>query len=334
MLINRHYLGIKTYRVNGVEKETKGCWDAIIDEITFNRVQKMLKSNHRTLKTKMRNRYPYLLTGFLKCGKCGDKLCGKSANGNSGKIPYYEHAWQTNKQACLNKKIFTCYPKRIQSQKIEEVVWNEIVKLLQGKLAHTIIDKAHKIHSEKENNSDSKRLKKKIKGITGQIDALAEHLSKIPKSVNPEPIFKQMETLEKLKEKHEKELISMELSESYEMPVSLGHYEKFIELVKTKFKDLNDPKMKKKLIERLVYKVEVFEKGLRIHFYVGESVLVTKKRGAGEDSSFYFCLGSKTLTNGGSGEIRTRGTQNVRTLSKGLVSATHPRFQAEYQTKF
>ena len=31
--------------------------------------------------------------------------------------------------------------------------------------------------------------------------------------------------------------------------------------------------------------------------------------------------------NGGDGEIRTRGTQNARTLSKGLVSATHPRLR-------
>jgi hypothetical protein len=37
---------------------------------------------------------------------------------------------------------------------------------------------------------------------------------------------------------------------------------------------------------------------------------------------------------GGDGEIRTRGTQNVRRLSKALVSATHPRLQAEYQYKF
>ena len=30
---------------------------------------------------------------------------------------------------------------------------------------------------------------------------------------------------------------------------------------------------------------------------------------------------------GGDGEIRTRGTQNARRLSKALVSATHPRLQ-------
>ena len=36
--------------------------------------------------------------------------------------------------------------------------------------------------------------------------------------------------------------------------------------------------------------------------------------------------------NGGDGEIRTRGTQNVRTLSKGLVSTTHPHLRIKLKS--
>ena len=48
-----------------------------------------------------------------------------------------------------------------------------------------------------------------------------------------------------------------------------------------------------------------------------------KNRMSTDDDAMVFIFES-----GGDGEIRTRGTQNVRTLSKGLVSATHPRLQS------
>ena len=47
----------------------------------------------------------------------------------------------------------------------------------------------------------------------------------------------------------------------------------------------------------------------------------------GKTEDFQVFIALKKCEYGGDGEIRTRGTQNARRLSKALVSATHPRLR-------
>lgn len=111
------------------------------------RANEILKKNHRRVRYSQANRYPFLLTGLVVCGVCGDTMCGKSANGNGGKIPYYEHSWATKRQACLNKKIMACQPTRIGARKLEPRVWDEVMKLLtESALARDWIERAQSVH--------------------------------------------------------------------------------------------------------------------------------------------------------------------------------------------
>ena len=103
VLKNRAYLGIRVYNVQGEKRECPANWPALIDEPTFSRVQEILKANQKR-KPETESRYPFLLTGLVACGSCRERMVGKSAHGNSGKVPYYEHGWATRKQACLVKK--------------------------------------------------------------------------------------------------------------------------------------------------------------------------------------------------------------------------------------
>jgi hypothetical protein len=52
-------------------------WDPIIDEVTFNRVKKILAKNKSRKKPHSKERYPYILSGLTYCMTCGD-VCVES----------------------------------------------------------------------------------------------------------------------------------------------------------------------------------------------------------------------------------------------------------------
>ncbi len=120
MLTNKVYLGIKVYKENGSVQETEAQWEPIINQEVFDRVSEILKTN-RLRKPPSRQRYPYLLSGLLYC-QCGSRLTGKSAHGNGGKVPYYEHRLSTSAEKVLGKKAHSCIPFRFQALKLEPVV--------------------------------------------------------------------------------------------------------------------------------------------------------------------------------------------------------------------
>lgn len=207
MLTSSSYLGIRTYQAKGEIKTTKACWPALVDEATFKQVGRTLKQNYRRLKSTQNNRFPFLLSGLVVCGSCGDRLPGKSAHGNGGKIPYYEHGWATKRQAYLNQKVFHCEPHRVLAKKLEPAVWEDVVQLLSNPdLAQAVIQEAHVIHGSQAHLSEADRVRTKIRDIELQIEAVSEHLTKLPKEMSPAPIFAQIHKLDQLKAQSQKEL--------------------------------------------------------------------------------------------------------------------------------
>jgi len=122
-LNNKAYIGIRVYKEKGVTQEAPAAWEPIIEKDVFEEVQKRLKENCSRFKPMTsKNRYPYLLSGLVSCKTCGFSLTGKSAHGNGGKIPYYEHSWSTRRQSGLVKKVFDCKPHRVPAKKLEPLV--------------------------------------------------------------------------------------------------------------------------------------------------------------------------------------------------------------------
>ncbi len=336
ILTNSSYLGHRKYKTkSGDSKIVKACWPAIIDEGTFKRVQEILKRNRHSFKSSSDVRYPYSLTGSIFCGKCHDKLVGKSAHGNGGKIPYYEHGWSTRRQACLTKQVFACQPHRIQSKKVEPWVWENVLGLISNpKIAEDIIAEAHKIHQAQSYVTEADQWRSKVAGTDEQLGALAEHLSKIPKGVSPTPIFSQMQILQDVKEQAKKELERILCSgEVTDLPASLKDYKKFCELIHEALLNQKNEEMRKQVIQAFVHKIEIFEDSYRLHYYVGSSHLekfLDKKSNnkgaseneeapasfgaAGRDSDFFWVSGSNRLTNGAGDGSRTRNPQLGRLI--------------------
>ncbi len=332
VLTNKTYAGLRVFENNGETKTTRAVWEPLIDQVTFDKVQQILSANHRKLKPRTRGiRFPFLLSGVTVCGQCGDAMAGKSAHGNSGKVPYYEHGWATKRQAYLNKKIFACSPHRIQAKVFEPVVWDEIMRLLTDpQVSEAIISNAHKTHESQNPTVEMDKIRNKVVGIQDQIEALAEHLTKVPKGMSPAPIFAQMQRLDELKSATQKELSELEQKGfCADKPVALKEYREYLKAVRALANMADSAEDRTKIIKRLVARIEVLPGTFRLHYHVGKahffgggvpelgSLAATAagvhapfdgkglKSGVLDGTKKNLDVGSKTLTNGGRHRTRT-----------------------------
>jgi len=269
ILKNKAYIGVKNYKHKGETIEAKAVWEPLIERDLFERIQKQLKANKGRLKPDSFKTYPYLLSGFVVCGQCGGNLCGKSAHGCTSKVAYYEHSWLTRKNGCLLKKAFDCKPFRIGAKVLEPLVWEKIEEMLsRPEIGRELIADAKKRFENDAGTEELSRVKVRIYDLGQQMEVLAERLAMLPKTLSPEPIFKQMEKLQALKLEEEKRMQGA-VNKTRQMPVEIEVYEKFLEVIRN-LKD-NDGLgfLKAKIIKALVHRIEIGANSLKIHYRVG-----------------------------------------------------------------
>jgi site-specific DNA recombinase len=91
-LNNKGYIGIRQINTHSKEgrEEVPAAWAPIVTERLFQKAQTILKSNTVRYHRRGPEHYLYLLSGLLACGKCGQRLQGRSAYSSNGKR-YYSH---------------------------------------------------------------------------------------------------------------------------------------------------------------------------------------------------------------------------------------------------
>jgi len=93
-LKNKGYVGIRqinTHSKDGRE-EVPAAWAPIVTDRLFQKAQMILKANTDRYHSRGSQHYLYLFSGLLACGKCGQRLQGKSAYSSKGKRHrYYSH---------------------------------------------------------------------------------------------------------------------------------------------------------------------------------------------------------------------------------------------------
>ena len=310
LLNNRVYIGQRPIKQkDGTTKYIKAVWESIVSPETFHAAQDLMKKNYRKHKRNLPNRFPFLLSGLCLCGTCGDHMPGKSAHGNGGRYEYYEHGWSTTRQACLTKKVFTCNPQRISVNKLEPAVWNDVLQVLSTPaLAHEIIKEAQKIHKTRIEESGAKRLEEKIAGIDKQIHAVAEHLTKLPADLSPEPIFKQMRRLEEVKQVVQQELDAFSQSQrTLEIPASVPNYQSYLQgLKEIHLNDTDKRDTQTKIIQRLIHKIEILPTSTRLHYYASERYFPALEKRVGGSPDIFLNRGSKTVDTNGPTWNRTK----------------------------
>jgi hypothetical protein len=337
ILRNKAYIGIRRYKsANGSAKEVKACWPAIVDIELFQSVQNELKKKEECKrKPESENRYPFLLTGLVRCASCNAHMIGKSAHGNSGKVPYYEHGWAARMQSVTLKKVCDCKPFRLQAKKLEPLVWAEVEKLISSpEMAKSLIDELKTIHLERTQSSETKRCSEKVRQLGMQMDVLAERLSELPKSVSPVAIFKQMEKLEGLRNIEEERLSALKTQEvTADPPANLESYKDLLAGLKQLTNAPEGHVTRDRIVRSLIHKVEVTPDGFRLHFHLGRGYIEGElarygrsPHGGSGSSNIFSHFGSNRLTNGAPRENRTPMT--LRSVDFESTASTNSAIRA------
>ena len=119
MLSNRRYIGEYRYRDIFVPDGIP----AIVPQDLFDRVQEKLARN-RKAPARHKAEDDYLLTTKLFCGYCGAYLCGESGKSRNGTIHHYY------KCVSVKKKRTDCKKKPVRKQRLEDLVVNEVMKVI------------------------------------------------------------------------------------------------------------------------------------------------------------------------------------------------------------
>lgn len=316
LLKNKMYMGVKTYYVKEEEFETKAVWDAIIDELTFKKVNDQLVKNKSKLKVIKENKYPYILSGVCFCMTCGDFMSGKSATGRNGKVPYYEHSWATKRDSCLTKKTFKCSPHRVQAKIIEPLVWSEFQKLLNSEeFMKGLLSKVKEKFQDDDESKERDRLKAKSYGLNSQLEALAERIAILPKELSPIPLFNQMEKIQKAKEEVDKKLFGLKDVNLDERLVNLTTIKKFIDYSKFLLNENPDFNIRRKVLQKFVRRVEIGVNSVKIYwnvdkaFYLNELTIKSNTEKSLADAGDPLLKLKKNVRNVGSNSF-TNGAQD------------------------
>jgi site-specific DNA recombinase len=121
ILRNRAYLGEINYRRSSYPAPHQ----PLVDKELFEREQVILRERGENASLRRSNRSDYLLTGLLKCARCGKRYIGACAHGNGGRYPYY---------VCFSRQRYgktTCDADSLPADELEHAVLDQFVSILE-----------------------------------------------------------------------------------------------------------------------------------------------------------------------------------------------------------
>jgi site-specific DNA recombinase len=340
LLRNRAYIAVKIYKTKLGVEEAPAVWEPIIDEVTFKRANSMLVDNCSRRKNHGDTKYPYLLSGVLYCAECGERMAGASATSATGKrFGYYDHTAIRKDEVATKKRLLKHEPRRVPAARLEPIVWTEVKRfILDERFALSLLDRARALKGVIERDTAKRELQVKAHTLDKQINLLAERIAKLPETINPQPLYEQLEDLQKSKSMVDHDLKqTVEQLSAGDEPVNLENLQLFRRGLKELIeKGESEPQTKSAIIKKVVHKIEIKKDGIEIHYHVGQTHY-TQELGQNPGSAFYISnqshlapvlahitpktktpsaghsaggnfsasTSSRRLTNGGPGENRT-----------------------------
>ena len=166
MLKNRRYIGEYQYRDILVPDGIP----AIVPQDLFDRVQKKIERNKKA-PARHKAEDDYLLTTKLFCGYCGAYLCGERGKSRNGTIHHYY------KCVSVKKKRTDCKKKPVRKQWLEDLVVNEVMKVVMDDKAIEAIVSMVMDLQDRENTSlplYEQQLQEAQKGIDNLLNAIQQ----------------------------------------------------------------------------------------------------------------------------------------------------------------
>ena len=100
-----------------------GLHQPLVDNDTFTKAQTILHRRHEDASLRRGNPTDFLLSGLVRCDRCGHAYVGTSAHGRSGRYTYY---------ACSTRYKYgpaKCNAERLPKEKLEEAVLSQLADL-------------------------------------------------------------------------------------------------------------------------------------------------------------------------------------------------------------
>lgn len=216
VLTNATVIGLREInKKRGATERVKASWPAILDQKSFDAVQKRLEANRRRFKPNEWKTYPYPLTGLAKCGECGLPLNGKSAHGKTKKIHYYDHP--RTLRSYENGHVHNCEVQRRNAEKTEDKVLQSLKRIL---LEPNQLEKGIASY-RKSQNKEAPRLEREIslatkdvKAIHQKVKNLVDRVAELPAEVSAAPMYERISELQKQIEEKEKGILLLEKAKS------------------------------------------------------------------------------------------------------------------------
>ena len=110
-------------RIRWRDRLFDGVHEPLVDEFTFQRAQAILRERGEDISRRRGNASDFLLSGVIRCGRCGKAYVGMSARGNGGRYEYY---------ACSGRQKHgpkACRNERLPRHKFEHAVLQQLAAL-------------------------------------------------------------------------------------------------------------------------------------------------------------------------------------------------------------
>ena len=150
ILTNKRYCGVYTY--NGVE--IPNGMPRIIDDATFADVQIIMEKNKKAPARAKAVEDNYILTTKIFCGYCKAAITGVSGISHTGAFHQYYQ--------CVGIKRKTCKKKTVKKAYIEDLVVNEVIKILTPENIEKFSISIEKQCEKERNTANLKRITKLI----------------------------------------------------------------------------------------------------------------------------------------------------------------------------
>ena len=248
---NEKYLGILDQQ--GIRIENSH--EPLIDQKTFEKVQEMAKKNKHTA-AKNKADVPYLLTGKLFCGYCGEPLRGVCGTGKTGKRWYY--------YSCKGRKTKDCKKRHEKKDYLEWYVCEQTVEyILQPDRLDMIAKAVVKEYRKSFNNDAVSAAEKRLSYLDGQMNKIVDMLLEVPESGRP-ALYAKMEKIGSEKESAEIELAKLKIANK--TPFSVKMIKDWLAYFCKG--DLMDLEFREQLINTFINSVYLFDDKVVIYYNV------------------------------------------------------------------
>ena len=214
---------------------------AIIDEITFEKANSMLRTNTKTNRLKS---YKGYLDGLVRCGECGKPLNVSGRKKESGKIVYYFYCSDgknKNKECSNTKAIFT--------NKLEDIVFEFLSTEIKNISEDKIIGEFNKFITNK------RKIKNEIEMLKNEIEINKTnlknlYLQKVSNQITMEIFTQKRKEISKQIQKNEKRIL--QITEYIEQEIQKQE-------IRVQFEEFKNKNNLMKYVNELVEEIRFYE---------------------------------------------------------------------------